>query len=207
MAAHEDVEQDQATGDQGDADGQIGGNHEPSQVHASIFNQIWLNSQHPQQHPLIRGLRGDKLRQMVPAQGVRVQWIERESIVLPTIRSYHASVNCDTWWAAVDSKQSLRNWHSSLTNRAVDRETTSNDSPTVRSVCVLSAYWFAKLTSTVAFPRDASLPHWDHQHRRQPRRRNLGPGAAYPAASVVGSSHGRARRRRPESSPIPAADR
>jgi len=40
-------------------------------------------------------------------------------------------------------------------------------------------------------------PHWDHQHRRQPGRRNLGPRAACPAASVVGSSYNRARRSHP----------
>src|ERR1700692_2203998 len=45
MAAREDVEQHQVKGDQGDADGHVGGSHEP--VHASIFNQISLNSQDP----------------------------------------------------------------------------------------------------------------------------------------------------------------
>src|ERR1700693_3625519 len=78
MAAHEDVEEDQAKGDQGDADGHVGGSHEP--VHASIFNQIWLISQHPQQHPLIRGLSGDSAPPNGARAGVRVQWVERESM-------------------------------------------------------------------------------------------------------------------------------
>src|SRR5258708_5504066 len=40
-------------------------------------------------------------------------------------------------------------------------------------------------------------PHRDHQHRRRPRGRNLGPGAASPASTVVGSPHRRARRCHP----------
>src|SRR5207248_149389 len=71
MAAHEDVEEDQATDDPGDADGHVGGSHEPGQVHASIFNQTWLNSQHPHQRRSSKASVEIKLRQMVLAQEVR----------------------------------------------------------------------------------------------------------------------------------------
>src|SRR5258708_18309219 len=47
MAGYEEVEEHDVERNQGDADGHVGRNREPGQVHAYMFNQISLNSQDP----------------------------------------------------------------------------------------------------------------------------------------------------------------